>query len=120
MVGCTYHGPNTKPHLFREHVPKVLSLDCECKLQVQVLNRLAAELRYTSMQLLVDSVLTSLLVKDLTFNEALVVAMQRFSLHTGKGVLKTTAEFLRQRSPAVLLHWRVLGSLLNHMSEKLG
>ena len=118
MAGCTYHGRTIKLHFFREHVPKILSLDCECYLQVQVLNRLAAELRYTSLQLLVDSVFTSLDVEDLTFNEALVAAMQRFSLHTGAGVPKTTADFLRQRSPAVLLHWRVLGSLLNRMSEK--
>ena len=118
VAGCSYHGLTIKPHFFREHVPKVLSLDCECKLQVQVLNRLAAEERYTSLQLLLDSVFTSLDVKDLTFNEALVDKMQRFSLHTGAGVPKFTTEFLRQRSPAVLLHWRVLGSLLNRMSEK--
>ena len=118
VAGCTYHGRTIKPHFYREHVPKILSLGCECYLQVQVLNRLAAELRYTSLQLLVDSVFTSLDVKDLTFNEALVAAMQKLSLHIGMGVPKTTADFLRQRSPAVLLHWRVLGSLLNRMSEK--
>ena len=112
VAGCSYHGLTIKPHFFRE------SLDCECKLQVQVLNRLAAEVRYISLQLLLDSVFTSLDVKDLTFNETLVAKMQRFSLHTGEGVPKTTAEFLRQQSPAVLLHWRVLGSLLNRMSEK--
>ena len=118
VAGCTYHGRTIEPHFFREHFPKNLSLNGECRLQVQVLNRLSAELRYTSLQLLVDSVFTSLDVKDLTFNEALVAAMQKLSLHTGGGVPTTTTDFLRQRSPAFLLHRRVLGSLLNRMSEK--
>ncbi|GFR58781.1 hypothetical protein ElyMa_000040600 [Elysia marginata] len=106
-----------KPHFFKHHVPRDLNLNSPCEAQVRALKYLAGELGCRNLKNMVTIAFAHQDLRDITIFPALVEGMERLSTFQrwSRSVNKT--EWVTRRLPALLLHWRVLGSLINQLTR---
>ncbi|GFR74296.1 mariner transposase [Elysia marginata] len=115
--GCTHEDAMAKPHFFRHHVPRDLNLNSPCEAQVRALKYLAGELGCRNLKTMVTIAFAHQDLRDITISLALVGAMKRLSAFQRWSRPVKRTEWVTRRLPALLLHWRVLGSLINQLTR---
>lgn len=105
-----------KPHFIRVHLPQALHLNSKCVEQVKALQFLAEQLNFSSLQTMANSILPTFAADPLTINPALVQTMIDLCRQLGIEGKNNAADWVAFRSPAILLHWRVLAALINRLT----